>query len=242
MPRPHVICHMASSVDGRVQIKRWSRLDVDGTVLKAYEAVHDRLAGDAWICGRVTMAGYAMGDPPPPYDGAPIPREDFVATREAPKDHGGYAIGLDAHGKMNWGTRNDITGDHVVMVLTKQVGDTHLDALRRAGVSYVFGGATAIDLAVVLDKLATTFGIKRLLLEGGGKINGSFLAAGLVDELSLLLAPAVDGRLGSPSVFDHEGGKDDDDASKQYALTLRETEAMAGGVVWLRYDLAKAED
>ena len=232
MTRPRVICHMASSVDGRVRIKRWSRLDVDGIVEAAYETVHDRLEGDAWICGRVTMAGYAPGEPPRPYAGAPIPREDFVAEHDAK----GYAIGLDAHAKMHWGERNDITGDHVVMILTEQASDAHLDALRRAGVSYLFGGRDTLDLARVLDKLGTTFGIKRLLLEGGGRINGSFLAAGLLDEVSLLVAPAVDGRIGEPALFDHE----DDGAAKRLALTLRSAEQMDGGVVWLRYDVANA--
>ena len=47
-------------------------------------------------------------------------------------------------------------------------------------------------------------GIKRLLLEGGGKANGSFLRAGLVDELSLAIVPAVDGAKGAPHVFDSE--------------------------------------
>ena len=235
MPRPHVICHMTSSVDGRIKIRRWSQIDVDGIVEAAYQAIHDRLEGDAWICGRVTMAGYAPGKAPPPYKGAPIPREDFVARREATS----YGIGLDAHGRMHWGDRNDITGDHVVMVLTEQVPDAHLDALRRAGVSYLFAGREAIDLGLLLDKLAATFGIKRLLVEGGGRINGSFLAAGLVDELSLLLAPAVDGLIGAPAVFDYEG-RDDDETPKRFALSLSGTEMMGGGVVWLRYAIVKA--
>ncbi len=59
--RPRVIVHMTGSVDGRVKIKRWSQVDTEGVVETAYEAVHDRLAGDAWMCGRVTMAGYAQG-------------------------------------------------------------------------------------------------------------------------------------------------------------------------------------
>ena len=203
--RPRVIVHMTTSVDGRVKIRRWSRIDTDSLVEKAYEAVHDRLAGDAWMCGRVTMAGYAQGEPPAAYDGPPVPREDFVAKSDAQ----GYAIGLDAHARMNWGARHDITGDHVVMILTEAASDAHLDALRRAGVSYLFGGADRIDLALVLDKLAARFGIRRLLVEGGGRINGSFLYAGLVDELSLLLAPAVDGLIGAPALFDHDGAPDD---------------------------------
>lgn len=34
--------------------------------------------------------------------------------------------------------------------------------------------------------LATEFGIKRLAIVGGGKVNGGFLNAGLVDEISVL--------------------------------------------------------
>ena len=230
MTRPHLIVHMTSSVDGRIKIKRWSPRPVEGSSDAAYESVHETLAGDAWICGRVTMAGYAEGEPPPPYEGAPISREDHVVKRGAP----GYAIGLDAHARMHWGTRSDITGDHVVMVLTERASDAHLDALRRAGVSYVFGGREVIDLGLVLDKLAGLFGIKRLLVEGGGRINGSFLKAGLVDELSLLLAPAVDGLIGGPSVIDYEGA-DDDVTPRGLRLTLRSTEVMDGGIVWLRY-------
>lgn len=235
--RPRVIVHMTTSVDGRIKIRRWSRIDTDGVVEKAYEAVHDRLEGDAWICGRVTMAGYASGEPPAAYQGPAIARDDHVARRDAR----GYAIGLDAHARMHWGTRNDITGDHVVMVLTEQASDAHLDALRRAGVSYLFGGVDRLDLALVLEKLAATFGITRLLVEGGGRINGSFLYAGLVDELSLLLAPAVDGLMGAPALFDHEGAPDDAIA-KTLRLSLTRHEPMDGGVLWMRYDVAGAGD
>ncbi|WP_158808901.1 dihydrofolate reductase family protein [Beijerinckia sp. L45] len=234
MPKPHVICHMTSSVDGRIKIKRWSTVDVEGHVEKAYEEIHDKLEGDAWICGRITMQGYAMGEAPPAYDGPAIPRTDFVARRAER-----YAIGLDAHGKMNWGTRNDITGDHVVMVLTESVSDAHLDALRRAGVSYIFGGRDAIDVARVLGILGTTFGIKRLLVEGGGRINGSFLKAGAIDEISLLLAPAVDGLVGTPTVFDYTG-EPDDATAKRLAVKLVSTEVLDGGIVWLRHTVAMA--
>lgn len=232
MKKPHVICHMASSVDGRIKIKQWSHV---GAVDKAYESVHEALDGDAWICGRVTMQGYAEGKAPPPYDGPPIAREDFIAKRDAD----GYAIGLDAHAKMHWGDRNDITGDHVVMVLTEAASEAHLDALRRSGVSYIFGGRDRIDIPRVLDKLVETFGIKRLLVEGGGRINGSFFTAGVIDELSLLLAPAVDGLMGTPAVFDYE-----DAASgltpKAFKLTLTAHKLMEDGIMCLRYALERA--
>ncbi len=55
---------------------------------------------------------------------------------------------------------------------------------------------------MALDQLRKHFGIRTLLLEGGGHINGPFLQAGLVDELSLLRVPGLDVRHGIPAVFD----------------------------------------
>jgi riboflavin biosynthesis pyrimidine reductase len=63
-------------------------------------------------------------------------------------------------------------------------------------------GKSELDLALALDILNRELGVKRLLLEGGGGANGAFLRAGLVDELNLILCPAVDGARGAPSVFD----------------------------------------
>jgi hypothetical protein len=42
--KPHVICLMASSVDGRTLHSRWRP---EGTAGDLFEQVHDELAGDA---------------------------------------------------------------------------------------------------------------------------------------------------------------------------------------------------
>jgi riboflavin biosynthesis pyrimidine reductase len=89
-----------------------------------------------------------------------------------------------------------------VVVLTEAVSDTHLAGLRSEGVSYFFAGKSELDLTLALEVLNRELGVKRLLLEGGGGSNGAFLRAGLVDELNLILCPAVDGAKGAPSVFD----------------------------------------
>lgn len=224
--RPRVIVHMTSSVDGRIQTKRWSRFDAGSD----YEDIHVSLGGDAWMCGRVTMQGYTRGQPGDDNDPTPVARTDHIARRDA----AGYAVAIDAHGRLHWGSRNEIDGDHVVVVVNEQVSDAHLNALRRSGVSYLFGGADQIDLPLVLRSLRREFGIRRLLVEGGGLINGSLLAAGLVDEISLLLAPAVDGGRGVPAVFDH-GSPGDAPPAKAAGLSLTDCVAMPNGLVRLRY-------
>lgn len=50
--------------------------------------------------------------------------------------------------------------------------------------------------------LAAEFDVKRAAVVGGGHINAGFLAAGLLDEVSILIGAGIDGRGGMQSVFD----------------------------------------
>ena len=53
-----------------------------------------------------------------------------------------------------------------------------------------------------MEILADESNIDRLAIVGGGKINGSLLEAGLVDEISILIGAGADRRTGQPSLFD----------------------------------------
>ena len=169
--KPHVICLMASSVDGRTLHSRWRP---KGSGADLFERVHDELAGDAWLVGRVTGQEFAKGKPYPASTKETFPREPWFARRDAKA----YGVVLDAHGKIGWG-RSDIGGDPIVVVLSEAVSDAHLAGLRGEGVSYIFAGKSELDLALTLDILNRELGVKRLLLEGGGGANGAFLRAGL---------------------------------------------------------------
>jgi riboflavin biosynthesis pyrimidine reductase len=146
---------------------------------------------------------------------------------------------LDAHGKIAWG-RSDIGGDPIVVVLTEAVSDAHLAGLRSEGVSYFFAGKSELDLALVLDILNRELSVKRLLLEGGGGANGAFLRAGLVDELNLILCPAVDGAKGAPTVFDSPESETDRRAPVT-AMALESSRALDGGAMLLRYRIQNAD-
>lgn len=220
--RPYVICHMGPSVDGRIVTAAWPVRD---TLYGAYERTAETFGANAWIVGRISMAPYAgKARVPRRSNRSRIPRTDFIAGLAD-----SYAISIDPSGKLTWKS-NAIDDAHVITILTERVSDDYLAFLRSKGVSYLFGGKSTIDLARVLRTLRAAFGIKKLLLEGGGGINGSFLTAGLIDELSVLIAPVADGGIGTPTLFDAKPGK-----SIGRPLQLRSVKRLKGGVVWLRY-------
>ena len=225
--RPRVICHMAASLDGRIVVDGWPDAAA-AAVRKHYEEIHAGYEPDGWICGRITMEPFAGGlraDADVAREHTGGPRDDFVA----PGAHDSFAFAIDPSGRLAWET-NDIDGDHVVAVLAERVSDEYLAFLRERGVSYLLAGVHDVDLAFALEKIGARFGVRTLMLEGGGKINGGMLRAGLIDEVSLLIAPVADGRIGTPTAFDVLG---DDVAPRRVAL--EEIERRTDDVLWLRY-------
>lgn len=226
--KPYVICHMASSVDGRILPSRWRPHGIEGDL---YERLHAQFAAQAWMIGRVTGQEFANGSAYPSNTTSQLPREPWLARRDAAT----YAVVLDAHGKIAWG-RSDIGGDPIVVVLTETVSDAHLAGLRSDNVSYFFAGESTIDLGRALEFIYRELGVQRLLLEGGGVVNGSFLRAGLIDEVSLIVWPVVDGAAGGPCIFDSTP-EDANETAPVRAMQLLHNESTSNGSVWLRYRL-----
>ena len=229
MTRPRVICHMLSSLDGRIVTEGWP---LSGEGRKQYELVHATYEPDGWLCGRVTMQlHFASGvrddaEVAREYDGPR--RDDFVAAGE----HDSFAFVVDPRGKLHWDS-GEVAGDHVVAICNERVSDDYLSALRGRGVSYILAGSGDIDLPLALDRIGARFGVRTLMLEGGGGINGSMLRAGLVDEISVLVAPVVDGRVGTPALFDVEGA-----SMSPRRLALESVEQRADDILWMRYRVA----
>ena len=227
--KPYIICHMVSSVDGKIDGSAFNSVTADGE----YEATGAKLKGDAWICGRTTMQQhFAEKKPFISTSQKPAgPRPVFVARRAK-----SYAVSVDTLGKLRW-SGGDLDGDHLICVLSEQVPEDYLDMLRQKGVSYVVSGKSSVDLKKAVNQLRKHFVIRTLLLEGGGHINGAFLQAGLVDELSLLVVPGIDGRHDIPAVFDGVT------SSKKQAVPLRikSIERRRRDALWLRYEVVRSK-
>jgi riboflavin biosynthesis pyrimidine reductase len=221
--KPYIVVHMMSSIDGRSLTDGW-HLDFAGDL---YETTAATFAAEGWICGRVTMQEISHGtDFPPGLAKTPVPRSHHFVERDA----GQYAISIDPQGRVAWKSSTALKS-HVVEVLTEQVSDDYLAYLQSIGVSYVFGGKSELDLAGVIDTLARELKVKKLIVEGGSHVAGAFVNAGLVDEVSVLMLPLVDGRTDHPASFEI--------AMKAWKtpayLKLKSVEKMDHDAVWLRY-------
>jgi riboflavin biosynthesis pyrimidine reductase len=228
MARPYVICHMCTSIDGKILSGRWGKLPGPKDGGDLFETTAASFGVRAWIVGTTTMKEFAGRNERFKQPKAPVPAGDHVANPNAE----GFAIGMDAKGVLRF-QENDVEGDHVVLCITDRAGDDYRAHLRAAGVSYVVCGKRQVDLRVALDKLRSKFGIRKLMLEGGGVFNGSMLHEGLVDEISQVIVPVVDGGGAEVTgVFDYPG-----DTPPKAAATLRQVshKKLAGGVNWFRY-------
>ena len=227
--KPHLVCHMIVSLDGRILPSRWTQ-SPDGERSEwssAYSAIHERLDVQGWIVGRVTMAEISRAPAHTPTNFAPPQRPSHFATTSAKS----YAIALDPAGKLHF-ARPDVEGDAVVVLLGSEVSDAHLAELAGDGVSYIVSPGPDIDLAAALDALHAGLGVTRLALEGGGGVNAAFFAAGLVEELSLIVAPALDGTSDSRALVEGVA------LAGSARLSLASCERLDHGLVHLRYTVA----
>jgi 5-amino-6-(5-phosphoribosylamino)uracil reductase len=105
--------------------------------------------------------------------------------------------------------------------------------LRLNELAQVIAVPPPVGLVAVLADLSLR-GVRRLLVEGGARLGREFLAAGLVDELALAVAPFFVGdaaapRFAGPAVYPHDPGR---------PMRLAEVRRV-GEVVLLRYLLGE---
>ncbi len=229
MQRSYIICHMVTSIDDKVTGKFLYAPECQGAT-EVYYQINRDFGADAFACGRVTMEESFTGGWQPDlteFEGAQVAREDYVADSNAEF----FAVAFDRFGRLGWKSLEIVDEDpgyggaHIIEVLCEEVPDRYLAYLQKVGVSYVFAGKDEMDIPLALVKLKELFGIKKMLLEGGSIINGAFMRAAVVDELSLVVASVMAGEDGG-DLFDNVGWDE---------FVVADTKTMAENVVWKRY-------
>lgn len=199
MNRPYIICHMVTSLDGKVTGNFLSTPQC-AAACEIYYDINRNLKSNGFICGRVTMEGsFTGGYYPDLSEYAPSvnginPKEDFITDELS----GFYAVAFDPKGKLGWKSAKIIDPDgdpgydgaQIIEVLTEQADERYLSYLKSMNIPYIIAGKTEIDVKTALLKLKN-IGCETLLLEGGSVINGYFQRADVIDEISLVVAPVI---------------------------------------------------
>lgn len=224
MKKPYIICHMMTSVDGRIDCAMTEHLP---GVQEYYDTL-DELGAPSRVSGRVTaqlemaLAGEFKSE-----KNEPIGKEAFSKTVDAQ----GYEIVMDTNGTLLW--EDDADSDRPLLIVTSQkVSGEYLEYLNSRHISWIACGKNKIDLVRVCEILSEQFGVERMAVVGGGHINAGFLAAGLLDEVSVLIGAGIDGRGGMAAVFD--GLPMEREVTQ---LKLTDVKSYESGAVWIRYEV-----
>lgn len=234
MNQPFVVCHMLASLDGKIDGDFFGAPETL-PALSAYGNLRGHYMPEATVYGTTTMlGGYADRQAPKFSQMTKIQyAEDYISPEGIKMAN--FIVSLDPNGTLGFSShiirKSGRAPAHVIQVLTSQVSAEYLTYLREKGISYLFAGEKTISCKLLLDKLAQHFRISRVMVAGGGITNWSFLREGLIDELSLVLAPVADGGQAA-SIF--EQGRFFS-SGKPAAFRLLEVKRLDGNALWLRY-------
>lgn len=211
-----------AAIDGRIDCGMTVKMEgVD-----EYYSVLNSLNTPTTVSGRVTAElEMALSWNFMPRNMDTIGKEDFSKKVDAK----GYSVVVDTKGTLLW-SDNASSSNPLVIVTSEQVRKEYLDYLDTRNISWIACGKEKIDLVRVSEILAENFSVERMAIVGGGNINASFLDAGLLDEISMIFAPGIDGRGGMVAVFD---GLPMD--REPVLLKLESVAPYDNGVVWLKY-------
>ncbi len=224
--KPYIVCHMMMSIDGRIDCAMTAKL---AGVDDYYKAL-DNLNTTAALSGRVTAElEMALPGKFEPKKNIPLGREEYSRKRKADR----YEIIVDTKGTLLWDEDNEYE-DHIIIITGENVSREYVAYLDLLGVSRISCGKDRVDLKRATEILAEKFQVKRLAVVGGSTINTAFLSAGLLDEISILIGPGIDGRKGLQAVFD---GLPED--SEPIPLKLKDIKAFESGAVQIIYSVQK---
>lgn len=248
--RPHVIVHTVAFADGRVSLgpnrtafedvddERWQALwgsledlEDDRRALVARYQTQVLLEGS----GSIVTEGARLRELPVTDANDTDLYADYLPSSVVDSPlHLGWLAMVDGRGRVRSGMKEfpGWEGWHTLHLVSHATPRDYLAFLRRSEIPYLVAGDGHVDLARVMVKLSSMLGVSTVISTAGSRLNGALLRAGLVDEVSLVLAPALVGGSKTPTLFESAELGESDWPTR---LELLSVETDTAGRVALRY-------
>ncbi|MGE5072012.1 MAG: dihydrofolate reductase family protein [Anaerolineae bacterium] len=223
MPRPYILLNVAATADGKIDT--FERRGAPISSPRDKQRVDElRAAVDAVMVGsrtlhdedpRLTVKSDALRRERESRGLPPNPAKVGIATRLLLKPRCRFLSDGPAR---------------ILLFTTTQTAPEQIDMLHALGAHVEIHPQPRVDLARAIETLAQ-LGIRRLLVEGGATLNFELLSLGLVDELTVYIAPLIFGGASSPTLAGGSGFVRD----RALQLTLLHAEPWDDGGVLLHY-------
>ena len=234
---PYVICHMCETIDGKQITERFSKpfyAESWEKMNSPYGKISQDYKANAVMYGRNTVEEGFFKEHFDYKNHKPAAKhEPFKGELKTQR----FALLADPEGLLVY-DKNTVREQNIIVMLSEQVSEKYMAMLREKNVSYVFAGKDGYDCATAFRTLRAQFGIERIIVQGGGTLNGALLNAGLINEISVVIAPCIDGLTGVPSIYNYLGAKDDLPAKGQ-SLEFLGSQVFDQGFVWNHYKVHK---
>jgi 2,5-diamino-6-(ribosylamino)-4(3H)-pyrimidinone 5'-phosphate reductase len=227
--RPFVFINVAATADGKIDTYRRG----GATISSARDKQRvDRLRAES---DAVMVGGRTLHDEDPDLT------VKSASLREERQQKGLAAnplkVGVATRLLLSLGGRFMSAGPAKAMLFTtSQTPEQQLETIRAAGAEVHVLGDQRVDLhrAFVILKKA---GVERLMVEGGATLNFEILRLGLVDEVTIFMAPRIFGGESSPTLAGGAGLE----AEAAVRLDLLDCERWEDGGVLLRYRVQRRD-
>ncbi len=125
-----------------------------------------------------------------------------------------------------------------IVVVTKGAPKNKLELLRANKLKIVVSGERGkkVNLKKAFEQLETKFGIKKILVEGGGEINWSIIKNNLFDELIVTISPLIVGGRDTITLIE---GRGFDEIKKCLRLDLSKIYKRNNGEIVVHYNNIK---
>jgi 2,5-diamino-6-(ribosylamino)-4(3H)-pyrimidinone 5'-phosphate reductase len=187
--RPRVVVSVGASVDGRVTLRRASRLMEEdaGRIWKSIPppgppGATDMRSSEDIDQPQAVLEGSAslVADSAGPLTGLPtefdVPTDDlhadFLPADVAEKPDQKWFTVVDSRGRVHWDTKSGGGFDALVLVARATPAE-YLAYLRKERVCYLVAGEERVDLAAALRRMHDRLGVTSVVSTAGGGLNGA---------------------------------------------------------------------